>query len=109
MSVALSWSLLFAAGLVEIVMALALKYAEGFSRLWPTTLAVVAALVSIALLSAALKSLPVGVAYAVWTGIGSLGVAAVGIVVLGESAALPKLVCIATIVAGIAGLKWLDT
>jgi quaternary ammonium compound-resistance protein SugE len=82
-----------------------LKYTEGFTRLWPSIATVTAMVVSLGFLGLALKSLPVGTAYAVWTGIGAVGVALLGIVLFGESAAAARLACIGLIVAGIVGLK----
>lgn len=100
-----AWALLLAAGLVEIVMAISLKYTEGWTRLWPGVLGVAAGLASIALLASALKTLPVGTAYAIWTGIGAIGVTLIDIVAFGESISPARLICIALIFAGIAGLK----
>lgn len=99
------WGALLVAGLFEIVWAVGLKYTEGFSRLWPSVGTLAAMAVSFGLLSYALKTLPVGTAYAIWTGIGAIGTAIVGIMLLGESASLPRLLCIAMIGAGIVGLK----
>jgi quaternary ammonium compound-resistance protein SugE len=101
----MAWAVLVAAGLLEIVWAIALKYTDGFTRLWPTLLALVAATVSFVMLSAALRSLPVGTAYAVWVGIGALGVAIAGILALGESASPARLGFLAVIVIGVIGLK----
>jgi len=101
----MSWSVLFIAGLLEVVWAIGLKYTHGFSRLWPSVLTLVAMAASFALLSWAMKTLPVGTAYAVWTGIGAVGAATVGILVLGESASPARLLSLALIVAGIIGLK----
>jgi quaternary ammonium compound-resistance protein SugE len=101
----MSWIMLVAAGLLEIVWAVALKYADGFTRPWPTTIGVTAALVSFVLLSLALRSLPVGTAYAVWVGIGAVGVAVTGILALGESISAPRLLFLAAIVVGVAGLR----
>lgn len=101
----MAWLYLTLAGLFEIGWAVGLKYTEGFSRLWPTVWTVVAMAISFVLLSLALRSLPMGTAYAVWTGIGAVGTAIVGIVLLNESADLARLGCIALIVAGIVGLK----
>lgn len=101
----MAWLILVLAGLFEIGWAVGLKYTEGFTRLWPTLGTVAAMVVSIVLLGLALKSLPVGTAYAVWTGIGTVGTAILGIILLGESAAAMRLVCIGLIVAGIVGLK----
>ncbi|MGI4842989.1 MAG: quaternary ammonium compound efflux SMR transporter SugE [Janthinobacterium lividum] len=99
------WAILVVAGLFEIGWAIGLKYTEGFSRLWPTVGTLLAMAVSFGLLSHALKTLPVGTAYAVWTGIGAIGTAIIGIVLLGESASPARLLCIAMIGAGIVGLK----
>ncbi|MBQ5964010.1 quaternary ammonium compound efflux SMR transporter SugE [Massilia sp. ZL223] len=99
------WLSLFAAGLFEIVWAIGLKYTDGFTRLWPTVGTLAAMALSIALLGYALKTLPVGTAYAIWTGIGAVGTAIAGMVFLGESASLARIACIALIGAGIVGLK----
>lgn len=99
------WALLGLAGLLEIVWAIALKQSEGFTRIGPTVVTVIGAFASFWLLAAALKALPAGTGYAVWTGIGAIGVALVGILWLGESASPLKLVGIALIVSGIAALK----
>lgn len=101
----MAWLILVLAGLTEIGWAVGLKYTDGFTRLWPTLGTVTAMIVSILLLGLALKTLPVGTAYAVWTGIGTVGTAILGIILLGESAAVLRLVCIGLIVAGIVGLK----
>lgn len=101
----MSWIFLFFAGLFEIGWAIGLKYTEGFTRPLPTVLTVASMIVSLALLGLALKALPVGTAYAVWTGIGTVGTALLGIWLLGEPATAVRLACIALIVAGIAGLK----
>lgn len=101
----MAWILLFFAGLFEIGWAIGLKYTEGFSKLIPTTLTVASMIISLGLLGLALKTLPVGTAYAVWTGIGTVGTALLGIWLLGEPATAMRLTCIALIVAGIAGLK----
>jgi quaternary ammonium compound-resistance protein SugE len=105
----MGWLLLFAAGIVEIVMAVALKYTDGWTRVAPSVLGIGAALASIFLLTSALKSLPVGTAYAIWTGIGALGVTVGGIVLFNESSSPIRLACIALIVVGIAGLKFIDS
>ena len=101
----MNWLILVLAGLFEIGWAIGLKYTDGFTRPWPTLGTVVAMAISLGLLGIAMKSLPVGTAYAVWTGIGTVGTALVGIAILGEPATLVRLACIALIVAGIAGLK----
>jgi len=101
----MSWTFLFFAGLFEIGWAIGLKYTEGFTRPLPTVLTVASMIISLALLGLALKTLPVGTAYAVWTGIGTVGTALLGIWLLGEPATAIRLSCIALIVAGIVGLK----
>lgn len=101
----MSWLFLFVAGLLEIGWALGLKQTDGFTRLLPTALTLAAMVASIAFLGLALKELPVGTAYAVWTGIGTVGTVLFGIYLLGEPASALRLLCIALIVIGIAGLK----
>ncbi|EEW2204539.1 quaternary ammonium compound-resistance protein sugE [Escherichia coli p0305293.11] len=101
----MSWIILVIAGLLEVVWAVGLKYTHGFSRLTPRVITVTAMIVSMALLAWAMKSLPVGTAYAVWTGIGAVGAAITGIVLLGESANPMRLASLALIVLGIIGLK----
>lgn len=103
----MSWIMLFFAGLFEIGWAIGLKYTEGFSRPLPTVLTIASMIISLGLLGLALKTLPVGTAYAVWTGIGTVGTALLGIMLLGEPATALRLACIALIVSGIAGLKFL--
>jgi quaternary ammonium compound-resistance protein SugE len=90
---------------MEIAWAVGLKYTEGFTRLWPSVWTGVALVVSMVLLAAAVRTLPLGTAYAIWTGIGAVGTAALGIVLFGESASAARLACIGLIVAGIVGLK----
>ena len=99
------WLILFVAGLLEVVWALMLKQSDGFSKPGPTAVFVIALLLSMFLLSQALKSLPVGTAYAVWTGIGAAGTAILGMLLLGESRDIVKLVSLVMIVAGIIGLR----
>ena len=101
----MAWVTLFVAGLLEIAWAVGLKYTQGFTRLWPTVGTVVALVASMALLGLSLRTLPLGTAYAVWTGIGSVGTAVLGIVLFREPATALRLVCIGLIVAGIVGLK----
>lgn len=101
----MSWIILVIAGLLEVVWAVGLKYTHGFSRLTPSVITVMAMIVSMALLAWAMKSLPVGTAYAVWTGIGAVGALITGIVLLGESANPMRLASLALIVLGIIGLK----
>lgn len=105
----MAWLLVVAAGLIEIVFAMALKASNGFTRPGPAALCVAAGLASVALLSVALKSLPIGTGYAVWVGIGAAGVALAGIVVLGESASFTRLACMALILAGVIGLKFVES
>ena len=102
----MNWFLLVLAGLFEIGWAIGLKYTEGFTRLWPSLGTVAAMTVSLGLLGLALKTLPVGTAYAVWTGVGAIGTAILGMILFGESAAVARLVCIGLILAGIVGLKF---
>ena len=101
----MAWICLTLAGVFEVAWAIGLKYTEGFSRLWPSVITVLAMAISFALLSHALKTLPIGTAYAVWTGIGAVGTALVGMLVLGEPREVARILCILLIVAGIAGLK----
>ena len=101
----MSWVYLFVAGLFEIGWAIGLKYTNGFTRLVPTLWTAVSFVLSIGLLGIALKTLPVGTAYAVWTGIGAVGTAILGVYLLGEPATVGRLVCIGLIVSGIVGLK----
>ncbi|HUF20435.1 MAG TPA: quaternary ammonium compound efflux SMR transporter SugE [Burkholderiales bacterium] len=101
----MAWIVLFLAGLFEIGWAIGLKYTEGFTRLWPSVGTFIAMVVSVVLLGLAMRTLPVGTAYAVWTGIGSVGTVILGIFLFGESAAVLRLLCIVLIVAGILGLK----
>lgn len=101
----MAWTYLFIAGVLEIVWAIGLKYTEGFTRPVPSTITVAAMVVSLWFLALALKSIPVGTGYAVWTGIGAVGTAILGIVLFAEPATLARLGCIGLIVAGIVGLK----
>ncbi|MFP5393085.1 MAG: quaternary ammonium compound efflux SMR transporter SugE [Gammaproteobacteria bacterium] len=101
----MSWFYLLLAGLLEVTWAVGLKYTEGFTRLVPSALTLVAMAGSVGLLGLALKHLPLGTAYAIWTGIGTVGTAIVGMLVLGEPAGALRLMCIGLIVAGIIGLK----
>lgn len=101
----MAWLYLLVAGLMEVAWAVGLKYTEGFTRLWPSVLTGAALVVSMLLLAAALRTLPLGTAYAVWTGIGAVGTAALGIVLFGESASAARLACIGLIIAGLVGLK----
>lgn len=103
----MAWTLLIGAGVLEIVWAIALKNAEGFTLLWPSVVGITAAWASFGLLTFALRTLPVGTVYAVWTGIGIVG-AVVGILAEGESSSLARLAMLALILAGIIGLKQVD-
>ena len=101
----MAWVVLFVAGLFEVGWAVGLKYSDGFSRVWPTVGTGVALIASMALLGLAVRTLPLGTAYAVWTGIGTVGTAVLGIILFREPASAMRLVCIALIVIGILGLK----
>ena len=105
----MAWLILIAAGLLEVVWAIGLKYTHGFSRVVPTVVTVIAMIASMGLLGLAVRSLPIGTAYAVWTGIGTVGTVIFGILVFGESASLLRLLCVSLIVIGIIGLKALTT
>ncbi|MFZ7096164.1 quaternary ammonium compound efflux SMR transporter SugE [Luteimonas dalianensis] len=101
----MSWAILFLAGLFEVTWAVGLKYTEGFTRLWPSVGTVAAMAVSFYLLAVAMRSLPLGTAYAVWVGIGAVGTAILGIVLFNEPANAGRLVSLGLILAGIIGLK----
>jgi quaternary ammonium compound-resistance protein SugE len=101
----MNWMILVLAGLFEIGWAIGLKYTEGFTRLWPTLGTIASMAISVGLLGVAMKSLPLGTAYAVWVGVGAVGTAILGIVLLGEPANPGRLVSLGLIVAGIVGLK----
>ena len=101
----MSWSILFLAGLFEVVWAVGLKYTEGFTRLWPSVGTVAAMALSFYLLAVAMRSLPLGTAYAVWVGIGAIGTAILGIVLFNEPASAGRLLSLGLILAGIIGLK----
>ena len=101
----MSWILLLLAGLCEVGWAVGLKYSEGFTRLWPSMGTAAAMILSVVLLGIALRHLPLGSAYAVWTGIDTVGTVLFGILVFGEPAAASRLFCVGLIVAGIMGLK----
>ena len=101
----MAWFYLLIAGLLEVGWAIGLKYTEGFSRLWPSILTIAAMIFSLAFLGFALKVLPVGTAYAVWTGIGAVGTVILGIYLFNEPATAARLACIGLILAGIVGLK----
>jgi quaternary ammonium compound-resistance protein SugE len=101
----MAWFVLFLAGLLEIGWVVGLKYTAGFTRPLPTVLTVISMVASLGLLGLSLKTLPLGTAYAIWTGVGTLGTAVLGIVLSGEEANVARLACIGLIVAGIVGLK----
>jgi len=105
----LAWILLFSAGFVEIVFALSLKYNEGFTKLWPSVITAVSGAGSFYLLMLAIKTLPLGTAYAVWTGMGAVGVATLGIILFKESADWYRLTSILLVIIGIIGLKLTDS
>lgn len=100
-----AWLLLFCAGLFEIVWAVGLKYADGFTKPVPSLVTIAAMIISMYLLAIAARTLPIGTAYAVWTGIGAVGAALLGLMLLGESANPARLICIGLIIAGVIGLK----
>ena len=101
----MAWVYLIIAGLLEIVWAIGLKYTDGFTRLIPSTITIVGMIASVALLGLALRDMPVGTGYAVWTGIGTVGTAILGMMLFGDAATVARLVSIGLIIAGIAGLK----
>lgn len=101
----MAWIYLFVAGLFEIGWAIGLKYTEGFSRLWPSLGTLASMVLSFLLLAEALKTIPVGTGYAVWTGIGAAGTALLGMMLLGESRDIVRLLCLLLIIGGIVGLK----
>lgn len=102
----MAWIILLIAGLLEVGWAIGLKYTEGFSRLWPSVATILAMAASVGLLAIAVRTLPLGTAYAVWTGIGAVGTVIAGILLFGESTSTARLVCVMLIVAGIVGLKF---
>ena len=101
----MAWGFLFLAGLLECGWAIGLKYTEGFTKLWPSVFTLAAMTVSFGLLSISLKSIPVGTAYAVWTGIGAVGVAILGMILFDEPRDIWRLICILLIVTGLIGLR----
>jgi len=101
----MSWIILFFAGLFEVGWTVGLKYTDGFSRPLPTALTIIAMAISLGLLGLAMKELPLGTAYAIWTGVGAVGTVIAGIILFGESMALVRLVSVALIIAGLVGLK----
>jgi len=101
----MNWIILVTAGLFEIVWAIGLKYTDGFTKPWPTVGTILAMVISVILLGVAMKTLPVGTAYAVWVGVGAVGTAILGIILFGESANMARLLSLALIVMGVIGLK----
>ncbi len=101
----MAWTYLVIAGLLEIGWAVGLKYTHGFSRLWPSVATIALMVASFSFLAAALKTIPIGTGYAVWTGIGAAGTAILGIVLFGESREVVRILCIVLIVTGVVGLK----
>jgi quaternary ammonium compound-resistance protein SugE len=101
----MAWIILFFAGLAEVVWAVSLKHTHGFTRFWPSAITVVFMVISVVLLAYAMKTLPLGTAYAIWTGIGAVGAFIVGIVLLGEAATAARIASVTLIVAGLVGLK----
>lgn len=102
----MAWLILFVAGLCEIGWAVGLKYTDGFTRLWPSLFTITSMVVSLILLGVAMKSLPLGTAYAVWTGIGAVGAVVLGVVLFKEPATAARLICVGMIVTGVLGLKF---
>lgn len=101
----MAWIYLIIAGLLEVVWATAMKYSEGFTKLWPSVLTIGAMILSFGLLSMSMKELPLGTAYGIWTGIGAVGAVIVGLVFMGEPATLQRLFFVALILTGLVGLK----
>jgi quaternary ammonium compound-resistance protein SugE len=101
----MNWIILIIAGLFEVGWAVGLKYTEGFTRLWPTLGTIISMIISLGLLGIAMKGLPLGTAYSIWVGVGAVGTVILGIVLLGESASVPRMISVALIIAGIIGLK----
>jgi quaternary ammonium compound-resistance protein SugE len=104
----MAWTYLFIAGMLEVAWAIGLKYTEGWTRLAPSVLTVIGMIASFYFLSLALRSLPVGTAYAAWTGIGAVGTAILGMVLFGESRDLIKILCLLLIIGGVAGLRFVS-
>jgi len=105
----MNWFILVVAGLFEVGWAIGLKYTEGFTRFWPTVWTIMAMIISLGLLGIAMKGLPVGTAYSIWVGVGAVGTVILGIVLLGESASLSRMISVVLIIAGIIGLKLSNT
>ncbi len=105
----MAWVYLFTAALFEIVWAIGLKYTDGFTRLWPSVVTVVAMLASFGCLSLAMRTIPIGSCYAIWTGTGAVGTALLGMLFMGESASVGRIVCVLLIAAGVVGMKVLSS
>ena len=101
----MNWVILIVAGLFEVGWAIGLKYTEGFTRLWPTVWTILAMIMSLGLLGIAMKGLPVGTAYSIWVGVGTIGTVILGILLLGEPANATRMISVGLIIAGIVGLK----
>ena len=101
----MNWIILIVAGLFEVGWAIGLKYTDGFTRLWPTVSTIMAMIISLGLLGIAMKGLPVGTAYSIWVGVGAVGTVILGIILLGESVSVARMISVTLIVAGIIGLK----
>jgi len=104
----MAWLILLVAGILETGWAVGLKFTEGWTKLWPSVFTIIAMSLSVYLLSVAVKSLPIGTAYAVWTGIGAVGAAVIGMLFLGEPRDVARIVCILLIVSGLVGLRFLS-
>ena len=104
----MAWLMLVCAGLLEVVWALALKHSDGFTRLWPSLLGISGAMVSFILLAAALRHVPVGTGYAIWVGIGAVGVAVAGVFTIGETLSAGRLLFLGMIVVGVVGLRLVE-
>lgn len=102
----MAWVYLFIAGIFETVWAASMKYTEGFTKLWPSLVTIGAMLISVSLLSVALKTIPIGMGYAVWTGIGAAGTVVIGILLFKEPVQMFRIICLVLIIAGIIGLKF---
>jgi quaternary ammonium compound-resistance protein SugE len=105
----MAWALLVAAGILEIGWAIGLKYTDGFTRLWPSVWTIAAMVASMYLLAIAARTLPIGTAYAVWVGIGAAGAMILGMVLLGEPRTAARIACVGLIIAGVVGLKLVDS
>lgn len=101
----MAWTMMIVAGFFEILMTLGLKFSEGFTRFWPTVGMIAASMISFYCLSRSLKEIPIGTAYAIWTGIGAAGTAIIGVMFFGDSATFSRLFCIGLIIIGVIGLK----